>query len=246
VARRVAHEIKNPLTPIQFALHRLKRELTGSQNGPGASTRAGSDRIGESLDAILGEVETLRHMAEEFSHLAKLPTPELRAVDAGRLLSEVIDLYRGPQVICHVHIDPDLPEIQADPRLLRQVLTNLFKNALEAMGGAGRLEARAQVSANGTVSGVVIEIADSGPGVAADLIDRVGEPYVTNKKGGSGLGLALVSKIIADHRGRFELKNRLEGGAVARVILPVAGPETTIRGLEATSPDPSAPGRSDE
>jgi nitrogen fixation/metabolism regulation signal transduction histidine kinase len=246
VARRVANEIKNPLTPIQFALHRLKRELTGSQNGPGASTRAGSDRIGESLDAILGEVETLRHMAEEFSHLAKLPTPELRAVDAGRLLSEVIDLYRGPQVICHVHIDPDLPEIQADPRLLRQVLTNLFKNALEAMGGAGRLEARAQVSANGTVSGVVIEIADSGPGVAADLIDRVGEPYVTNKKGGSGLGLALVSKIIADHRGRFELKNRLEGGAVARVILPVAGPETTIRGLEATSPDPSAPGRSDE
>ena len=226
VARRVAHEIKNPLTPIQFALHRLKRELAGGESsGEGATRGEGPDRIGESLDAILGEVETLRHMAEEFSQLAKLPTPELRPVDAGRLLCEVIDLYRGPQVTCHADIDPHLPAIQADPRLLRQVLTNLFKNALEAMGGAGRLEVRASASANGANPNIMIEIADSGPGVAADLIDRVGEPYVTTKKGGSGLGLALVSKIVADHRGRFELRNRPEGGAVARVILPAMGPE---------------------
>jgi nitrogen fixation/metabolism regulation signal transduction histidine kinase len=204
----------------------LKRELAGGESsGEGATRGEGPDRIGESLDAILGEVETLRHMAEEFSQLAKLPTPELRPVDAGRLLCEVIDLYRGPQVTCHADIDPHLPAIQADPRLLRQVLTNLFKNALEAMGGAGRLEVRASASANGANPNIMIEIADSGPGVAADLIDRVGEPYVTTKKGGSGLGLALVSKIVADHRGRFELRNRPEGGAVARVILPAMGPD---------------------
>jgi nitrogen fixation/metabolism regulation signal transduction histidine kinase len=223
--------------PIQFALHRLKRELggenadpePGTDGKPGTNGEPGSEsqtdrergsRIGESLDAILGEVDTLRQLAEEFSRLAKLPQPELRPVDAGRLLSEVIDLYRGPQVTCHTDIDPHLPEIHADPRLLRQVLTNLFKNAVEAMGGAGRLEVSAKAAANGARPQVVIEIADSGPGVAPDLIERAGEPYVTTKKGGSGLGLALVHKIVADHRGRFELRNRPEGGALARVILP--------------------------
>ncbi len=229
VARRVAHEIKNPLTPIQLAIHRLKKDLVGESQGALAESPSppGGDgatttrsRVSESLDSILGEVETLRHMAEEFSRIAKLPAPELRPVDAGRLLTEVTDLYREAGMVCRTDIDPDLPEVQADPRLLRQVLTNLFKNASEAMAGNGQLEARAHSITNGDNPQVVIEIADSGPGIPSDLIEHVGEPYVTTKKGGSGLGLAVVSKIVADHRGRFEIKNRPEGGALARVILP--------------------------
>jgi nitrogen fixation/metabolism regulation signal transduction histidine kinase len=225
MARRVAHEIKNPLTPIQMAIHRIKGDLEGRGRAGtpgGAPPVVEPSRIGESLDAILGEVETLRHMADEFSRLAKLPLPELRPVDAGRLLAEVTDLYRETGVSFQLDIAPDLPAVQADPRLLRQVLTNLFKNAVEAMAGSGVLVVRARSLPNGSGAQVLLEIADSGPGIAAEVVDRVGEPYVTTKKGGSGLGLAVVSKIIADHRGRFELRNRPEGGALARVILPAS------------------------
>ncbi len=249
VARRVAHEIKNPLTPIQFAIHRLKKELAA----PGApapeatgsaatgSAAAGSAAAGsaatapaaagsgtartaalhESLDAILGEVESLRHMADEFSRLAKLPAPELAPVAVAPLLREASELFTHPAVEVRLDLPLDLPEVEADSRLLRQVFANLFKNAIEAMPDGGVLSVRARPAAMpGGESGVAIEIADTGPGVPSEMLDRVGEPYLSTKKGGSGIGIAVVIKIVHDHRGRFELSNVAAGGAVARVLLP--------------------------
>lgn len=221
VARRVAHEIKNPLTPIQFAIHRLKKEL----GEPGAAA-AGTGRpaaLHESLDAILGEVESLRHIAEEFSRLAKLPAPELAPIEIAPLLREAIELYASPAVHVRLELAPDLPAVEADRRLLRQVFTNLFKNAIEAMPGGGELGVRARaVTLAGGGPGLAIEITDSGPGIPAEILERMGEPYISTKKGGSGIGLAVVTKIVHDHRGRFELENGAAGGAVARVILPAS------------------------
>jgi nitrogen fixation/metabolism regulation signal transduction histidine kinase len=279
MARRVAHEIKNPLTPIQFALHRLKRELGGHEP---AADPARAARLDESFDAILGEVESLKHMADEFSRLAKLPAPELRQVDLRPLLNEILDLYRGPGVDCEVDIPADLPPVQADPRLLRQVFVNLLKNAVEAMPDGGRIEVRGEAMNGGALPGgplrsvprlrggpatspdeeavdsraaagrrapgtatpngdrraVVIEIADSGKGVAPEIMEHLGEPYVTSKKGGSGLGIAVVSKILLDHHGRFELTNRAEGGALARIVLPAD--ERTGAGQPAADPGRAA------
>ena len=243
VARRVAHEIKNPLTPIQFAIHRLKKELGGAgpaapgATSPGATTpgaaalgaatagagAAERTALDESLDAILGEVESLRHMADEFSRLAKLPTPELEPVAVAPLLREMSELFAHPAIEIRLDLPPDLPAVEADSRLLRQVFTNLFKNAVEAMPGGGVLGVRAQaVTMPGGGRAVAIEITDSGPGIAPEIIDRVGEPYLSTKKGGSGIGIAVVTKIVHDHRGRFELMNGAAGGAVARIVLPAS------------------------
>jgi nitrogen fixation/metabolism regulation signal transduction histidine kinase len=218
LARKVAHEINNPLTPIQFALHRLKRELA-----------AGPQGVREALDAILGEVETLRHMAGEFSRLGKLPAPEFRPVDLAPLLQESAELYRSPEIACTVDLAPDLPAVAADPRLIRLVLVNLLKNAVEAMPGGGSIAIACRPCRNGERPAVEILVADHGPGIPPALLDRIGEPTVSAKPGGSGLGLAIALKILDDHGGTFELSNRAEGGALARITLtlarPGAGPE---------------------
>jgi two-component system, NtrC family, nitrogen regulation sensor histidine kinase NtrY len=217
VARKVAHEIKNPLTPIQLALHRLKRDFE-PQTSPEAERLP---RIREALDAVLGEVDTLRHMAEEFSRLAKLPQPELRPMALAPLLGEVTELYRSPEIRCTIEIPPELPLVEADPRLMRLVLVNLLKNAVEAIPDGGEIRVRGFLDANGG-RGVVLEVADSGPGIPPHLAERLGEPTWSTKQGGSGLGIAIVSKVLADHGATFELTNRPEGGALARIMLRVA------------------------
>jgi nitrogen fixation/metabolism regulation signal transduction histidine kinase len=220
LARKVAHEINNPLTPIQFALHRLKQELGTAPEGIAAERQA---RASEALDAILGEVETLRHVAGEFSRLGKLPTPELQPVDLGPLLQETAELYRTPGIEVTLDLPPELPAVDADPRLIRMVLVNLLKNAVEAMPGGGSIAIRGRPIQNGNRQSVEIQVADSGPGIPPDLQDRIGEPYVSAKRGGSGLGIAVALKILDDHGAAFELSNRPEGGALARITLPIAG-----------------------
>ena len=233
VARKVAHEIKNPLTPIQLALHRLKRDFEpppASDRQVTAAAAALADgrpeaervaRIREALDAVLGEVDTLRHMAEEFSRLAKLPQPELRPMALAPLLGEVTELYRSPEIRCTLEVAPELPPVDADPRLMRLVLVNLLKNAVEAIPEGGEIQVRGFLDANGG-GAVVLEVADTGPGIPPHLRDRLGEPTWSTKQGGSGLGIAIVSKVLADHGATFELTNRPEGGALARIMLRVA------------------------
>jgi len=228
VARRVAHEIKNPLTPIQFAIHRLQRRID-AQDDP---------ETAESIDAILGEVDTLRSIADTFSSLAKLPEPTMAPLDVGSLLGEVATLYATPEVRITADIAADLPSTCGDRRQLRQVFNNLIQNALDAMqgvrepsGGDDTLTIRARQAAGR----IEIEIADSGPGIDAALTERIWEPYFTTKAHGSGIGLAVVAKIIGDHRGTIDIDNRPEGGALVRVALPIVAPESVAPAAPAAS-----------
>ncbi|MGD8395449.1 MAG: ATP-binding protein, partial [Candidatus Eiseniibacteriota bacterium] len=211
IARRVAHEIKNPLTPIQFAIHRLKRHL--------ADSGAPEEAVRDSLDAILGEVESLRAIAESFSRIAKLPEPELEHLQVEEILREVVALYEQPGIERRLSIDGGLPPVLGDRRHLRQVFHNLIQNAVEAMPEGGTLTVRAARADGG---GVAIEIANAAGAIPEDDLERIWEPYFTSKQSGTGLGLPVVAKIISDHGGRIELENQPDGGVVARFTLPAA------------------------
>ncbi len=213
VARRVAHEIANPLTPIQFAIHRLKRQSQDPSADP-AAIQAG-------LDSIHGEVESLKAISQAFSTLAKLPEPTMARVDLGALLEEVAELYTADGVTLELTIDPKLQAIEGDAAQLRQVFNNLLQNALDAMPSGGRLSVRATAAGRR----VVVQVDDTGVGLPAGRGGLIWEPYVTTKSQGSGIGLAVVAKIIADHGGEVTLENRTGGdgqvgGARATVTLP--------------------------
>jgi nitrogen fixation/metabolism regulation signal transduction histidine kinase len=214
VARRLAHEIKNPLTPIQMSLETLA-----------AARIAGSpefDRLfKEGVKAMLEEVERLRRIVDEFSRFARLPKPRLAPVDPAELVRQVLALHaaRPAGVRLKTEISNGMT-VQADRDLLTQVLMNLLKNADEAIGGEGEIAVRVRRHPDG----VAVEIQDSGPGVPAEHRARVFEPYFTTKADGSGLGLAIASRICQEHGGRLELDATAGGGALFRLVLP-APPE---------------------
>jgi len=208
VARRLAHEIKNPLTPITLSIHRLRG-------------RAGADDavVRECLDTILEETSHLERLANEFSAFARLPKPELRSVDPAPVLQQVLDLYAAhPNVAVQAELE-GMPAVRADRDQLRQVCTNLAKNAVEAMPGGGTLA----VAWRRDGDRLALTFADSGPGFAPAALDHLFDPTFTTKSTGSGLGLAIVQRIVADHGGAITVGNRDEGGAWVRVELQLAG-----------------------
>jgi len=219
VARRLAHEIKNPLTPIQLSAERLRRKYL---------ERLGSEA--ETLDratrTIIHQVDSLRVLVDAFSDYARAPQLELRPVDLNGLILDVLELYRGqdPGVELQTELAPDLPPVRADANRLRQILNNLLRNALDALATSGeRSKGRIIriVSRLGTEAGQAVlewEVSDNGPGFPAELLARVFEPYVTSKVKGSGLGLAIVRRIVEEHGGQIQADNQgLEGGA--RIVM---------------------------
>ena len=211
VARRLAHEIKNPLTPIQMSLETLV-----------AASQAGSPNLGrlfeESVGAMLEEVERLRRIVDEFSRFARLPKPQMAPLDLCELLHQALALHLGQGG--GIHWNADLPAsvvISGDRDQLTQVLTNLIKNAEEATGSRGEIAVRLKEHGRE----VALEIEDSGPGIALENRLRIFEPYFTTKAGGTGLGLAIASRICQEHGGRLEVDTGSLGGALFRVILPV-------------------------
>jgi nitrogen fixation/metabolism regulation signal transduction histidine kinase len=220
VARRLAHEIKNPLTPIQLAAERLRRRLAGKLDGEEA------ELLERATHTIVQQVESLKGMVNAFSDYARAPDLKLMPVDLNELVSEAAELYRAHETRAsiEVHADADLPMIQADRGRMRQVLNNLITNALEALEGVA--EARIVVSTRynaGPEGGTaVIMVSDNGHGFDEEMLARVFEPYVTGKPRGTGLGLAIVKKIAEEHGGSIEANNRPEGGAFVRVVLPLA------------------------
>jgi signal transduction histidine kinase len=144
-------------------------------------------------------------------------------VDLVPLLQESAELYRAPGIEVTLEVPPALPAVEADLRLIRMVIVNLLKNAVEALPGGGTIAICGRAIQNGGRQCVEIQVADSGPGIPPDLQERIGEPYVSAKRGGSGLGIAVAVKILDDHGATFELVNRPEGGALARITLQVAG-----------------------
>ena len=210
VARRLAHEIKNPLTPIQLAAERMEFKL--------AAKLAGSDRelLARNTRTIVNQVGALKLMVDEFRDYARLPAARVAPLNLNELVTEILSLYADtdPNRTVRVHLTPGLPRILGDAGQLRQVIHNLFKNAIEATEKQPLrlLEVFTDAAHNtaGQVNGVRLVVRDNGPGFASAMMARVFEPYVSSKAKGTGLGLVIVKKIIQDHGGRVEVGNRPE------------------------------------
>jgi nitrogen fixation/metabolism regulation signal transduction histidine kinase len=224
VARAVAHEIRNPLTPIQFALQRLHDEARRPEPPR-------PEVIEESANAILREVRSLQEFATAFSAVAQLPEPKLARCDLVSLAEDVVRLYQGSSPIeFRVEAERPVPVAWADTGQLQRVLVNLIKNALESMDGKGSITLRvrrddAAGAAGAATAGapdVVLEVEDSGPGMDPATLERAAHPGFTTKSTGSGLGLTLVQRIVEQHGGRFALESSPGVGTRAAIHLPAA------------------------
>jgi signal transduction histidine kinase len=210
VARRVAHEMKNPLTPIRFAVAALGRSATRDQE--------------EALEVLRAESGRLELLAREFSTLGRLPEGPPAAVDLAELLDELVRTSLPAEVEAHVTAAPGTPHITGHYDPLRRAFANARRNATEAMGGRGRIE----VTIRPWEGGVRVAVADQGPGIPREKRDRVFEPYFTEKADGTGLGLSIVKQAVDLHQGRIEVVETPGGGATFVIWLPRApeGPRT--------------------
>jgi nitrogen fixation/metabolism regulation signal transduction histidine kinase len=218
VARRLAHEIKNPLTPIQLSAERLEMKLAERLS------REDAEALRRSTSTIVNQVAALKAMVDDFRDYARLPAPQPARLDLNALLSEVLALYENPQVPITKRLAPGLPPVWADAAQIRQVIHNLVQNAqdaLETVRSAGRtpsIEVRTELAGDR----VRLAVSDNGGGFPEELMARIFEPYVTTKPRGTGLGLAIVKKIIDEHHGTVSIENREPRGASVSVLLPLA------------------------
>ena len=221
VARRLAHEIKNPLTPIQLSAERMRRKFLGSMNAQDAQI------LERATHTIIAQVDAMKQMVNAFSEYARAPDMHFSRFDLNQLITEVVDLYRVQDSSADLKLllSKDLPNISADRMRIRQILNNLVTNSFEALEGkvGARIEIETHVADDGARHGaaVAIVVSDNGPGFQRDLIGTVFDPYVTSKPKGTGLGLAIVKKIVEEHGGRIEADNRRSGGARVRILLPL-------------------------
>ena len=219
VARRLAHEIKNPLTPIQLSAERMRRKFLGSMNAQDAQI------LERATHTIVAQVDAMKQMVNAFSEYARAPDMHFTRFDLNQLVTEVVDLYRVQDnaVELIVSLDSQLPEILADRVRIRQILNNLITNSFEALEGkmSGGIEILTQFAEDGGKPVASILVTDNGPGFQKDLIGTVFDPYVTSKPKGTGLGLAIVKKIVEEHGGRIEADNPRLGGARVRILLPL-------------------------
>jgi nitrogen fixation/metabolism regulation signal transduction histidine kinase len=227
VARRLAHEIKNPLTPIQLSAERLEMKLAGKVAEPEQAL------LTKSVRTIVDQVDAMKRLVNEFRDYARLPAAELKPVDLNALVNDVLNLYVregserndvAGQVPIRTELDPDCPKILGDPQQLRQVIHNLLQNAQDATESSARREVTIATQWNEPAKRVRLLVQDSGPGFADHILKRAFEPYVTTKAKGTGLGLAVVKKIVDEHGARIDLKNRLVDGEIggAQVSLSFA------------------------
>ncbi|MEP7247823.1 MAG: ATP-binding protein [Gammaproteobacteria bacterium] len=216
VARRLAHEIKNPLTPIQLSAERLEHKLVSKLSGPDQET------LKRGAQTIIAQVAAMKQMVDDFAIYARQPRPgTMQAVDLAALLQDVLALYDNlrPHLTLSLSSEPLI--IQGEPTRLRQVFHNLLQNAIDAQTEVA--EPRYEITLEAHDDTVALAIGDAGAGFADDVLRRAFEPYVTTKAKGTGLGLAIVKKIIEEHRGRVELANRAPRGARVTLVFPRAG-----------------------
>lgn len=237
VARRLAHEIKNPLTPIQLSAERIKHKCSSQLD---ADTSAMLDRA---TTTIIEQVDSLKSMVNTFGDYARPTVLNWQALDINRLVHTVAELYRAEHsgdtdsttVKFDLQLDPDLPDIEADTSRVRQILNNLLANAKDSLQACDNPEITIRTVCTDPEECHMVEliIEDNGPGISDDIMDRLFEPYVTNKEKGTGLGLAIVRKIVEEHNGQIEAFN-LESedgrstGACIRIQLPVNQPEVPM------------------
>ena len=214
VARRLAHEIKNPLTPIQLSAERLRRHF-------GAAPPITQALVNECTSTIIAEVESLKALVDEFSQFARMPAPRTAATDLHALLGETLTLYDGlfSQVRLEKVLDPEMPPVRLDAEQIRRVVINLIDNAVEAMDRRGTITIETRHDADNALARVII--ADDGPGIPPEDRDKLFMPYYSTKRRGSGLGLAIVRRIVAEHGGSIEVGDNAPRGARFTIELPL-------------------------
>ena len=223
VARRLAHEIKNPLTPIQLCAQRMRRHFSGAPS-------PARELVDECTATIVGEVESLKELVDEFAQFARMPAPRVVPADLNDVLAETLVLYNG--LFREIRIDrrfaPALPKVRVDVEQIRRVIINLVDNAVEALGGStagprpdGAAPAIVLETRHDPVNSVVrVLVADNGPGIPPGDREKLFMPYYSTKRRGSGLGLAIVRRIIAEHGGSIEVADHEPSGTVFTIDLP--------------------------
>ncbi len=220
VARRLAHELKNPLFPLQTTVENLQRASTQNPD-------QFEEVFRESTGILLAEIENLKTIVGRFSDFAKMPQPELGPVDLNDVVRNVVKLFEAqfcavgrPPITPELHLGENLPTIQADTTLLHRAIENLILNAMDAMPAGGILMMRTTQN-DGNVD---FEISDTGVGLTREEADRIFTPYYTTKQHGTGLGLAIVQAIVADHSGRISVESEMGVGTAFHVELPIKPP----------------------
>jgi len=224
IARRLAHEIKNPLTPIQLSAERMEHKLTSKLNEQDAAI------LRRSTETIVNQVEALKRMVNEFSQYARAPTLEKRTLNMNDLVQEILTLYETTSTINQTHpvrikriLEHNLPAIHGDSAQLRQVLHNLLLNAQDALAETD--EPVIEIQTEMTQDGIKLTIKDNGCGFQDEVRSRVFEPYVTTKAKGTGLGLPIVKKIVEEHEGTITIQNLKPRGAQITITLPAIEPK---------------------
>jgi nitrogen fixation/metabolism regulation signal transduction histidine kinase len=220
VARRLAHEIKNPLTPIQLSAEQLRRQLLRGLDTEHARL------LERATHTIVQQVDAIKQMVDAFSEYARAPEVQLARFSLNQLATEVVELYRlrDTGIAIAVELDPQLGEIEADRGRVRQILANLLSNAIEALAGVAgaAITVRTRWVMAAPLAQAEITVSDNGPGFREDILTRAFDPYVTSKPRGTGLGLAIVRRIVEEHGGRISAENLVAGGARVRVLLPAS------------------------
>jgi len=219
VARRLAHEIKNPLTPIQLSAERLRRKYLGKMPEEEAQV------LDRATHTIVQQVEAMKEMVNAFSDYARAPDMDIGRFNMDKLVHEVVDLYRAQESGIKIVLTSDrtMPMIEADIGRVRQILHNLIRNATEALENVnkGQIDVHVSVAELDGTNIVQIKVEDNGSGFEEGSINQVFDPYVTTKPKGTGLGLAIVKKLVEEHIGSIRAYNRSEGGAVISIRLPL-------------------------
>ena len=231
VARRLAHEIKNPLTPIQLSAERLQRRLDGKLPEPEQQV------LSKSVKTIVDQVDSMKRLVNEFRDFGRLPAAELQPLDLNALVQEVLHLYEAAQTPITLDLDASCPPVLGDAQQLRQVIHNLLQNAQDAQETQALLPLEPVVLRtyfSASAGRVRLSVLDSGGGFAPGILQRAFEPYVTSKTRGTGLGLAVVKKIADEHGARIDINNRLHDGVAF-------GAQVSLSFKVATSPPLAAP-----
>jgi nitrogen fixation/metabolism regulation signal transduction histidine kinase len=215
VARRLAHEIKNPLTPIQLSAERIKHKLGSKLN------KDDTEILDKAVSTIVNQVDAMKTMVNEFSEYARAPKLNLESTDINETIIEISHLFENSGIKITTNLLKGLPKIKVDANMMRQVLINLIQNAQDAMVSNTK-KPSIKINTNKYKNYLVLSIEDNGPGFSEDILKKAFEPYVTTKSHGTGLGLAIVKKIIEEHEGMIVVENIKSGGAHINIQLPIA------------------------
>ncbi len=215
VARRLAHEIKNPLTPIQLSAERIKHKLGSKLN------KEDTDILDKAVSTIVNQVDAMKTMVNEFSEYARSPKLNLELTDINETIKEISHLFENSGIKITTTLLKGLPKIKVDVNMMRQVLINLIQNAQDAMINNTK-KPSIKINTNKYKNYLILSIEDNGPGFSADILKKAFEPYVTTKSHGTGIGLAIVKKIIEEHEGTIVVENIKNGGANINIQLPIS------------------------